>query len=155
MKRSVALKYSLFTFTIILIGMQFIPSPCNCGEAEGPQDVSHVVAVTPEVKGILEIACYDCHSDHTRYPWYARINPVGLLLSRHIVHGKEALNFSNLSMLSKRRLKHKLQSIAEQVETGEMPLPSYLWLHPQSRLSEADIKMIKAWSVNALKSSSE
>jgi len=151
MKPSAALKYSLFTFAIILLGMQFIPSPCNCGEAEGPLDVSHVVGVTPEVKGILERSCYDCHSNHTRYPWYVRINSVGLFLSQHIVRGKEALNFSDLSRLSKRRLKHKLQSIAEQVETGEMPLASYLWMHPQARLSEADIKTIKGWSLTNYK----
>ena len=46
------------------------------------------------VKVILQNACYDCHSNNTRYPWYVNIQPVGWWMSGHIADARDGLNFS-------------------------------------------------------------
>ena len=41
-------------------------------------------------------ACFDCHSNETRWPNYARVAPVSWLVERDVQQGREALNFSVL-----------------------------------------------------------
>ncbi|MEZ4893253.1 MAG: heme-binding domain-containing protein [Saprospiraceae bacterium] len=50
-------------------------------------------AVPNDVMAVLQPACMDCHSNNTRYPWYAEIQPVGLWLAGHVKGGKQHLNF--------------------------------------------------------------
>ncbi|MFM1875589.1 MAG: hypothetical protein RL266_1326, partial [Bacteroidota bacterium] len=47
-----------------------------------------------ELKNILNKACMDCHSNETKYPWYANVVPVNYFLDNHIKEGREHLNFS-------------------------------------------------------------
>ena len=37
------------------------------------------LAAPPQVKSLLREACYDCHSNETRWPWYTYIAPVSWL----------------------------------------------------------------------------
>ena len=39
-----------------------------------------------------------------------------------------------------------LEEIAEEVEDGGMPQPKYLWLHPQSALTEGQKDLLAAWA---------
>jgi hypothetical protein len=61
----------------IFLIIQFIRPTYNNGELKGEKDIYHVATVPEEVETIFIKACYDCHSNHTRYPWYAQIQPVG------------------------------------------------------------------------------
>lgn len=143
-------KYSLFALVLIFIGLQFIRQERNVGKADGPNDLTHFVPVPADVKLILEKSCYDCHSNHTNYPWYVNVNPVAMFMSKHVTQGKEELNFSDLSGMSKRRLSHKLSSIADQVESHEMPIASYTLIHYKAKLNDKEIKIIKAWTDMAI-----
>lgn len=148
MKKNI-IKYSLITLVIIFIGIQFISPAKNLSNTAGPNDITHYVPVPGNVKAILQRSCYDCHSNHTNYPWYVHINPIGLLMSKHVTEGKEDLNFSDLSKFNKKRLKHKLSSLADQVEQQEMPISSYTLIHRNAKLSNAEIKILKDWTVSA------
>lgn len=148
MKKNI-IKYSLITLVIIFIGIQFISPAKNLGNAAGPNDITHYVPVPDNVKAILQRSCYDCHSNHTNYPWYVHINPIALLMSKHVTEGKEDLNFSDLSKFNERRLKHKLSSLADQVEQHEMPIGSYILIHRNAKLSNVEIKILKDWTVSA------
>jgi len=98
---------------------------------------------------LLQTACYDCHSNHTKYPWYAEVNPVGLWLNSHIKDGKEELNFSEFATYTAKRKAHKLGKISETVEKHDMPLNSYLWIHTEARLTDAQRHMIIQWADSA------
>ena len=104
-----------------------------------------------EVVATLKQACFDCHSNATRYPWYNAITPVNYWLKDHIDHGKEELNVSEWSAYSVKRKDHKLEEIAELVEEGEMPLQSYTWTHADARLSDEQVSSLINW-VNAARS---
>jgi hypothetical protein len=97
---------------------------------------------------LLKVACYDCHSNSTIYPWYSRITPVNWWLYDHIKEGKRELNFSEFTGSYKRKMR-KLEETAEQTEKHEMPISSYLWLHKEARLNDAQRKLIADWANNA------
>jgi hypothetical protein len=141
----------LILLLIALIAIQFVRPQRNNGQAAANTDIMHYVHVPDTVLHLLQRSCYDCHSNHTGYPWYANINPVGLWLRSHINEGKRAINFSDLSSFSQRKLDHRLGDIAEQVVKKEMPLSSYTLIHTYARLDSGQIQLIKAWTDTARK----
>ena len=118
-------------------------------------DISTVVHVPADVQGVLKTACYDCHSNHTKYPWYTNIQPVGWWLQDHIEEGKSHLNFQDFANLKPReggRFKttealqdHKLEEITEMVKEDEMPLKSYSLIHTDAKLTDAQKQMLLVW----------
>ncbi|MGC4072461.1 MAG: heme-binding domain-containing protein [Nibricoccus sp.] len=108
-------------------------------------DLFAIHPAPPEVKQLLTVACYDCHSNHTRYPWYAEIQPLGWWLAQHVRDGKQELNFSEFGSLSAKRAKNKLEACIDELEAKNMPLPSYTIAHRDARLSEAQRQTLTAW----------
>jgi Haem-binding domain len=141
-------KIGIVVFIIFLL-IQIIRPARNSGLADGPNDITHYVQVPDTIRRILKTSCYDCHSNHTVYPWYAAINPVGLWLRDHINDGKRAVNFSDLSGFTKKKLDHRMGDIAETVEKEEMPLGTYTFIHRYAILDSGQIKLMKAWVASA------
>ena len=52
------------------------------------------LAAPPHIKTLLRRACYDCHSNETRWPWYTYIAPVSWLILHDVERGRQELNFS-------------------------------------------------------------
>lgn len=104
-----------------------------------------VSAVPKQVENIFKISCYNCHSNHTDYPWYHRMQPIGWMLEKHVTDGKKELNFSEFGMYSSRKQKSTLTAIANQIKDGEMPLWSYTLMHPDAKLSEKDKTILLKW----------
>ena len=136
---------------ILFLAFQFIRPARNNGTASSEKDITHYVHVPDTVMHMLQYSCYDCHSNHTNYPWYININPAGLWMRQHILYGKKAINFSDLSGFTKKKIMHRLGDIAEEVEKEDMPLPSYTFIHRKARLDSGQIKLIKAWTDAAKK----
>lgn len=141
----------LIVLLVIFVAIQFIRPERNSGMAATNADITHYVSVPDTVLKMFQRSCYDCHSNHTEYPWYVNINPVGFWLRGHINDGKRAINFSDLSSFDKRKLDHRLSDIAEQVEKKEMPLSSYTLIHTYAKLDSGQIQIIKAWADAAKK----
>ena len=91
-------------------------------------------------------ACYDCHSDNTRYPWYAEVQPVGWWLAEHIKDGKRGLNFSEFGDYTPKRAVRKLQGIDHMLEKNKMPLASYRLIHRDANLTSGEITTLKNWA---------
>ena len=142
-------KKILLALLIIFILVQFIQPSKNQGAAEANTDMMHVVKVPDSVLSILQTSCFDCHSNHTNYPWYSKITPVNWWLKNHIDEGKRKLNFSEFSRYNFKRREHKLEEVGETVEKHEMPLNSYLWIHKEADLSDAQRELIINWTKNA------
>ena len=102
--------------------------------------------VPENVKAILVRSCADCHSNETVYPWYSKISPASWFLADHINEGRREMNFSTWNKSENRRKKKKLEEICEQIESGQMPLPSYLWIHRSAKLSAEEIKTLCDWT---------
>jgi len=143
------IKKILIILLLVFVVIQFIRPHRNNGNAAGPNDITTVVAVPDTVMNILKKSCYDCHSNHTNYPWYMNINPAGWFMARHVNDGKEELNFSEYATYNKKKRDRKLTITAEQVSKHEMPLSSYLLIHTDAKLEDGQIKIIKDWVESA------
>jgi hypothetical protein len=131
---------------LLFVAIQFVRPPKNLSPTPGPQDVTAKVAVSAEVQRVFAKACYDCHSDRTRYPWYAEVQPVGWWLGSHVRDGKRHLNFSEFGAYNAKTADRKLKQIARTVNSGFMPLHSYTWIHRDAILTEGEIKLIDDWA---------
>jgi len=98
---------------------------------------------TPKpVAKLIRNSCYDCHSNESRYPAYSYTQPAGWILKNHIDEARLELNFSTFATYDSKRQSHKLEEAAEYVEKKEMPLESYLILHPESKLTDEERKQL-------------
>ncbi|MES2779632.1 MAG: heme-binding domain-containing protein [Bacteroidota bacterium] len=138
-----------FTLLAVLVLIQFIPTAKNNGEAFGENDIAHVVTVPADVQEILKESCNDCHSNHTDYPWYSKVQPVGFWLNDHVNEGKHELNFSEFATYKKKRQLHKLDEVVEMIDEHEMPLSSYTLIHKNAVLSSEQQYSLVNWAKQA------
>ncbi len=141
------LKRIFLALALALVVIQFFRPAKNLGPSEPTsKDVLVMHPAPAAVASVLRESCYDCHSNRTRYPWYAEVQPVAWWLGHHVEEGKDELNFSQFGDYSVRRAGRKLRETVELIEKDEMPLPSYLWMHAGARLSPEQKLAIKAWA---------
>jgi hypothetical protein len=140
------LKWVAIVLVVILVGIQFVrPARTNPPVDPGQTIESHV-QMTPEVASILDRSCRDCHSNKTTWPWYTNTAPVSWWVIDHVNHGRSHFNYSEWGKLKRDDQDKSLREICDEVQEGLMPLPSYLPMHPNARLSEQDKTTICDWT---------
>ena len=132
--------------------IQFIQPARNKSKDVFPTDIERMYLMSGDVKAILKNACYDCHSDNTRYPWYSNIQPGAWFMSSHISNGRKELNFNRFGEYSVRRQASKLKAIANSINDKSMPLWSYTLVHRDAMLSGDQAKIISNWISKTLDS---
>jgi len=142
------LKIIVIILAAAFIGIQFFRTDVANPQINEADTLQTSMQVPSDVDAILTRSCGDCHSYKTVYPWYAHVAPVSWWLSNHISEGRRELNMSVWNTYSPKKKANKLKEICEQVEQGEMPLPSYLWIHRDAVLKEGEAKALCDW-VNA------
>ncbi len=143
------IKTVLILLVIVFVIAQFIRPEKNTGAPDLSKDITTRIPVPDTVAAILRESCYDCHSDETRYPWYFEVQPVGWWLDDHIREARGHLNFSTFAGMNLRRQYHGLEEIAEQIDLGEMPLPSYLIVHRHASLTMGQKDLLNAWVLDS------
>ena len=123
----------------VLAGMQFIPTrrtnPPSYGELTAP----------PQVETTFRRACYDCHSNATRWPWYSRVAPFSWLVIHHVTLGRQEVNFSEWSTYYPATRRRKLEWIGRALHQENMPPWSYRLMHPAARLTDSDRAVLEEW----------
>ncbi|HWB97512.1 MAG TPA: cytochrome P460 family protein [Bryobacteraceae bacterium] len=99
---------------------------------------------TPEVQRILEKSCYSCHSDQRRLSWFDQIVPAYWVVRHHILTAREHLNFSTLGAKSAAQ-KATLYESVNMIRLGAMPLPAFLLLHPEAKVTPEELATLKAY----------
>ena len=124
------MKRALLWLLAMFVAIQLVPyghSHANPAVvAEPPWDA-------PETRALAVRACFDCHSNQTRWPFYAYVAPVSWLLESDVEGGRRHLNFSEWN-----RPQQHAGDAAAIVSEGDMPLRKYLLLHPAARLTDAE-----------------
>ncbi|NDP22575.1 MAG: heme-binding domain-containing protein [Paludibacter sp.] len=146
------LKLIGLALSVVLVGIQFIPARSNQSKDVPSTDFLLTYKVPENIGHVLNTSCYNCHSNNTKYPWYSKVQPIGLLLESHINKGKIELNFSEFESYSVRKQKSKLKSMVNQIEKDEMPLSSYTFIHHEARLSQDSKKALMDY-LNSLQDS--
>ena len=136
------LKIGILAAVVVGVGLQFVPVK---GIGSNPPG-RYKMDAPPEVDAILRRACYDCHSNETKWPLYARVAPGSWLMARDVNKGRSRMNFSEWgdADLDERQLDK--ENSWDQVEEGAMPKWFYVFpFHPAAKLSDADKATLKAW----------
>lgn len=124
----------------LLAGIQLWPA----GRTNPP--VESDLDAPPEVESVLRRACYDCHSNETRWPWYAYVAPVSWSIVHDVDEAREELNFSAWGRYAAEKRAKRAEKAVEEVEEGEMPLASYVRMHPEAAVSADELGLLKRWA---------
>jgi len=125
------LAVSLGAVTAMLVVFQLIPY----GRAHtNPPVVQEPAWDHPRTRELAKRACFDCHSNETRWPWYANVAPLSWVMSHDVEVGRSVLNFSEW---------HRPYDLKEQagseVIRREMPPRSYKLLHGHAHLTDDEV----------------
>jgi len=127
---------SLFVLVVALLVAQVVPY----GRTHGNPDVRlEPVWVDARTRDLAVAACFDCHSNETRWPWYTDIAPLSWWITNHVDEGRAVLDFSEWD-----RHRQEIRELGETIREGEMPPFSYVILHPGARLTEAEKEDLSA-----------
>ncbi len=124
------LPFLVAALAIIVIAIQFVPFG---RPTPNPPTVREPRWDTTRTRELAVRACFDCHSNETRYPWYSHVAPVSWLVNKDIEGARGQVNFSEWD-----RVQRGAGEAMQVIEKGEMPLPIYVPLHPEARLSPED-----------------
>jgi hypothetical protein len=86
-----------------------------------------------EARRIAKAACYDCHSNESKWPVYSYVAPMSWLVRRDVEEGRHRLNFSTWG-----QGESEVHEAAETVQEGSMPPRQYTLLHRDASLSAAE-----------------
>ena len=103
------------------------------------------IAAPAQIEVLLTRACYDCHSNETRWPWYSRVAPVSWLVARDVALGRKELNFSEWGSYYPQTRKRKLQWMGRVLRERSMPPWAYRLMHPGARLTAAERATLDRW----------
>ncbi len=145
------IKISAIVIAVIVILIQLY-RPERFTTAEVTENhITKKLNVPPDVEKILKRSCFDCHSNHTVWPWYSNVAPMSWLVVDDVKSGRSKMNFSEWGKMSVSKQEIKLDKICEEITEGEMPLKQYLMIHKDAELSQADKDLLCNWSQNELK----
>lgn len=98
-----------------------------------PAVIQEPVWDSPRTAELAQRACFDCHSNQVKVPWYGQVAPVAWVVRNHVDEGRAMLNFSEMNHPGE-----EAHEAAETVAEGEMPPAYYVALHPEARLTDAE-----------------
>jgi hypothetical protein len=139
-------KRSLIALGVLFVLIQlYRPERTNPSvSSEGGMEAD--VRVPHEVATLLRRSCADCHSYETRWPWYSNVAPVSWIVAHDVHEGREHLNLSEWARYGNEDKALRLGEICKELRSGAMPMPRYLRLHPEAKVSPDEIETICAWS---------
>ncbi len=122
-----------FVVVTVVIGgaMQLIQVPHDNPPANGPIQFD-----SPQTQALFEGACADCHTNETKWPWYAYVAPGSWLNALHVKDAREQMNLSELGAMPAFRKDRLGEEIEMQLRSGNMPPADYQLLHPSARLTD-------------------
>ena len=134
----------LFGALLLLQAIQIdIPEP----DAIDPKEVIQAPA---EIMTMLKTSCYDCHSYETKMPWYGSIAPISWEVRSHIKQGRAWLNFQKWGSYDEEKKQKLYKGIAKSISLS-MPIPMYLNLHEEAKLTRTQRQSIRKWAQSNIK----
>ena len=140
-------RWTALIFFLAFVGIQFVRPDRTNPEFDRGKDLAGTADLDSTCVSIFRRSCYDCHSMETRWPWYSNIAPVSWLLANDVHTGRRHLNFSIWGKYAKTRRLKSLDDIRDELSSGDMPLPQYLLIHAEARLSPAEKDSLLVWTV--------
>jgi len=108
-------------------------------------DPKKEIQAPKEIASLLKTSCYDCHSYQTTLPWYGNIAPVSWEVRSHIKDGRIWLNFQEWENYDEEKKQKIYKGIVKSINL-RMPMPMYLKMHEEAKLTAKQRKEIKVWA---------
>jgi len=124
------------------VGALGLPFTHPFGNVKEQRSQAPLVGVPP----VLERACQNCHSERTQWPAYSYLPLVSWAIEKDVAEGRARLNLSRWNDYSAADKRDLLARIGTLVRNRQMPLPRYIFLHSEARLSDAEIQVIYEWT---------
>src|SRR6188508_1139601 len=86
-----AVKIGLVTIGALLVVFQLVPYG---REHSNPRAVSEPSWDQASTRALAVRACFDCHSNETRWPWYADVAPLSWAVQFDVDSAREVVNYS-------------------------------------------------------------
>jgi hypothetical protein len=144
-------KWVIITLGILFVLIQVVRPAKTNPPIDQSKTLQATAQVPPAVAAILDRACYDCHSSRTTWPWYSNVAPISWFLVDHVNEGRQEMSFSEWATYPTQKQGRRLNGICKEVKSGDMPLSSYLILHPEAKLSDADRQTLCDWTSQEMK----
>jgi len=119
-------RYSLLVVFLLFVLIQFIPV-----DRSNPPVVREPNWDSPKTRDYASRACFDCHSNETKWPAYSYVAPVSWLVAGDVKEGREQFNMSNWKP-------GKSDESAKEVREGDMPMWQYTLMHPEAKFTDAE-----------------
>jgi hypothetical protein len=103
-------------------------------------------AVPDPVLSTLRRACFDCHSEATRWPWYATLPLASRVIERDVTEARGQLNLSRWTEYNALDRADMLDKMCELSSRHTMPPWQYRLMHAGARLSSAEVSALCAWT---------
>jgi hypothetical protein len=113
---------------VLMVGLQVIPYG---RDHSNPPVVGEPRWDSPQTRALVKQACFDCHSNETRWPWYAKVAPASWMVQHDVTEARAAMNFSDW------RREHNTLDIEEALKR-KMPLNLYTTVNAHARLGPSD-----------------
>jgi hypothetical protein len=125
------------TLILFLLALQLLRLPLH------NPPVTADLQAPPEVKQILKSSCYNCHSNETKLAWFDYPVPAYWIVRSHVLDARHHINFSEIGKLPAAQQKAALYEGIFQVSRGAMPIPAYVAFHPDAKISDQDVTVLK------------
>jgi hypothetical protein len=86
---------------------------------------------SPQTRALVKQACFDCHSNETKWWWATDVAPFSWLTYRDVKRARAKLNFSEWAG------QIGWGQVETDLDSGRMPPMRYRLIHSGARLSEA------------------
>ena len=119
------------------------------GRVKGPASPAPLLAGAPvesPVMGIVSRSCQNCHSEKTEWPLYSYIAPMSWMIEKDVHDARSHMNLSRWRDYDPGQRQQILSEIGSLVRNHGMPPQRYLMLHPEARLSGADVDRLYQWT---------
>jgi hypothetical protein len=147
------LKWGIVVLIVVFAAIQLAqPSRTN---PPVKTDFLKATGAPPDVATMFRAACYDCHSDETRWPWYSYVAPMSWQIAQDVNHGRRHVNLSEWPADQPDLARKKIGDMSDEIDDGDMPLSKYKLIHKDARLTSQQRDKLTQWlnaQASALKS---
>jgi hypothetical protein len=140
------IKWGLLATAVVAISLSFIHPFGRVKAANSENQLLAGAQTEVPVINVVQRSCASCHSEQTVWPWYSYVPPMSWMVEKDVRDGRDHFNMSHWNEKSAEKRMEILSEISVMVRNKQMPLPRYTLLHPDAKLSEADISLMDRWS---------
>jgi hypothetical protein len=137
------LKWGIFGLVIVFALLQ-LAQPARTNPPV-KIDFLKTTAAPPDLAAMFRSACYDCHSDETRWPWYSHVSPMSWQIAQDVNHGRRHVNLSEWPADQPDLARKKIQEMSDEIDDGDMPLKKYTMIHKDARLTSQQRERLTQW----------